>query len=74
MFSKLSSSPVMATDRGAFEAHHGGARTLVQDDHVFDAVCVGMGCMGVIYAVTLEVRPAFWLMEKRTMLSPVFLG
>ena len=47
------------TDRAAFEAHHGAARTLVQDDHVFDAVCVGMGCMGVICTAMIEVGQRF---------------
>jgi L-gulono-1,4-lactone dehydrogenase len=28
-----------------------------------------MGCMGVIYALTLEVEPAFWLDEVRTLAS-----
>ncbi len=55
------------TDRAAFEAHHGGARTLVQDDHVFDAVCVGMGCMGIICTAMLEVRDRFHMREVRTM-------
>ena len=40
---------------------------LVQDDDAFDAVAVSMGCMGVIYAVTLEVERAYWLTESRTL-------
>jgi FAD/FMN-containing dehydrogenase len=55
------------TDRAAFEAHHGAARTLVQDDHVFDAVCVGMGCMGVICTAMLEVRDRFHMREVREL-------
>ena len=55
------------TDRAAFEAHHGAARTLVQDDHVFDAVCVGMGSMGVICTAMLEVGPRFHLREVREL-------
>ena len=55
------------TDRDAFEAHHGGARTLVQDDHVFNAVCVGMGCMGVICTAMIEVRERFCLREVREL-------
>jgi hypothetical protein len=39
--------------------------TLVRDDRLFYAAAVGMGCMGVIYAVTLEVRPKFRLKEIR---------
>ena len=55
------------TDRAAFEAHHGDARTLVQDDHVFDAVCVGMGCMGVICTAMIEVRERFYMREVREL-------
>ncbi len=54
------------TDPAAFAAaRHGWA--LVQDDEVFAAAVIGMGCLGVLYAVTLEVRDAFWLREVRTM-------
>ena len=55
------------TDRAAYEAHHGEARTLVQDDHVFDAVCVGMGCMGVICTAMVEVRDRFHMREVREL-------
>ncbi|HEV2774536.1 MAG TPA: FAD-binding protein, partial [Solirubrobacteraceae bacterium] len=55
------------TDRAAFEAHHGAARTLVQDDRVFDAVCVGMGCMGVICTAMIEVRDRFCMREVREL-------
>jgi hypothetical protein len=39
---------------------------LWQDDHWFDAVRVGMGCMGLVYSVVLEVSDAFYLKEERT--------
>ena len=55
------------TDRAAYEGHHGGERTLVQDDHVFDAVCVGMGCMGVTCSAMLEVRDRFHMREVREL-------
>ncbi|MBW3551114.1 MAG: FAD-binding protein, partial [Proteobacteria bacterium] len=55
------------TDRAAFEAHHGGGRTLVQDDHAFDAICVAMGCMGVICTAMIEVRDRFCLREVREL-------
>jgi FAD/FMN-containing dehydrogenase len=42
-------------------------RRIVQDDDFFDAAVVGVGCMGVIYAVTLAVRRRFYLREVRTM-------
>lgn len=54
------------TDPAAFASARRGWE-LVQDDEVFDAAVVGMGCMGVLYAVTLEVRGAFWLREVRKM-------
>ena len=55
------------TDRAAYDAHHRGERTLVQDDHVFDAVCVGMGCMGVICTAMVEVGERFHMREVRTL-------
>ena len=55
------------TDRAAFEAHFGAERTLVQDDHVWNAVCVGMGCMGVICTAMVEVRERFFMREVREM-------
>jgi FAD/FMN-containing dehydrogenase len=39
--------------------------TLHQDDAWFDAARVGMGCLGLIYAITLAVVPAFELTERR---------
>lgn len=56
------------TDRQAYESRHPD-RTLVQDDHCFDAALVGMGCLGVIYAVMLEVEPRYALTEVRTLSS-----
>jgi hypothetical protein len=55
------------TDRAQFEAHPGTARTLIQDDHVFDAVAVGMGCMGVICTALIEVRERFYMREVREL-------
>jgi L-gulono-1,4-lactone dehydrogenase len=40
---------------------------LVQDDEWFNATLVSMGCFGIIYAVTIEVEPRFWLKETRTI-------
>ncbi|MBV9604195.1 MAG: FAD-binding protein [Solirubrobacterales bacterium] len=53
------------TDPDAYTAHFGEHRTLVQDDDWFDAVAVGMGCMGVICTVMLEVEPKYYLREVR---------
>jgi hypothetical protein len=41
--------------------------TLLQDDTAFNAARVAMGCLGVIYSVTLAVRDRFYLREVRTM-------
>lgn len=43
--------------------------TLVQDDTWFRAVKVGLGSLGIVTAVTLEVEPSFWLTERRTLSS-----
>ncbi len=40
---------------------------LEQDDRWFNAAVVGMGCMGLIYSVTLAVGPLFYLREIREM-------
>jgi hypothetical protein len=55
------------TDHAAFLAHHGERRTLIQDDDVFDAVAVGMGCMGIVCTALIEVQPRFHLREVREM-------
>ncbi|MBV9416087.1 MAG: FAD-binding protein [Solirubrobacterales bacterium] len=53
------------TDPDAYQAHYGDRRTLVQDDQWFDAVAVGMGSMGVICTVMLEVERRYYLREVR---------
>ncbi|MGI8730873.1 MAG: D-arabinono-1,4-lactone oxidase [Solirubrobacteraceae bacterium] len=55
------------TKRAAFEAFHGERRELIQDDDVFDAVAVGMGCMGIVCTALVEARPRFHLREVREM-------
>ena len=42
---------------------------LRQDDALFNSVVVGLGCMGVVYSVTLAVRDKHWLSEAR-IVSP----
>ena len=54
------------TDPDAYRARY-PERELRQDDHWFQAVVVGMGCMGLIYSVTLAVQPLFYLREVRTL-------
>ena len=53
------------TDPERFEAER-PEWELVQDDDRFGAVRVGMGCLGVIYAVILAVEPSYLLTEVRT--------
>lgn len=54
------------TDRGLYVAKFPEHR-LRQDDHWFRAVVVGMGCMGLIHSVILEVVPLYYLREVRSM-------
>jgi hypothetical protein len=55
------------TDPDAFASTHGADRTLVQDDDTFAAAVCGMGCMGVIHSLVVEVREKFWLNEVRLL-------
>jgi hypothetical protein len=52
------------TDPDRFVAAHPDW-TLVKDDAWFDSALVGMGCLGIIYAVTLAVESFYWLREER---------
>ena len=52
------------TDPAGLAALHPGW-TLHQDDEWFRAAVCGMGCLGLIYAITLAVVPAFELTERR---------
>lgn len=53
------------TDRDRFYASSDRGRTsLIQDDEVFRSVVVGLGCFGVVTALTLRVVPSFWLRES----------
>jgi hypothetical protein len=54
------------TDPDAYRREH-PEHQLRQDDQWFNAAVVGMGCMGLIYAVILAVRPLFYLKEVRTL-------
>jgi L-gulono-1,4-lactone dehydrogenase len=42
------------------------ANRIVQDDDVFAAAVVGIGCLGVICSLILEVRDAYVLTERRS--------
>jgi len=50
------------TDRSRF----GGERTLIQDDDTFFAAVCGLGSMGLVHSLVIEVRERFWLNEVRT--------
>lgn len=53
------------TDPTKFAAQHGTTMKLVQDDAHFYSVIVGLGCMGVIYSVTVNVMPRYKLTQTR---------
>lgn len=58
------------TDREAFEedtAEH--EMELIQDDDLFHSVVVGYGCMGIVYAYTLEVIDNYWLKEETKLMA-----
>ena len=55
------------TDPEAFAARHGGRRSLEQDDDTFAAAICGMGCLGIVDSLVLEVREEFWLRERRVV-------
>ncbi|HZF49583.1 MAG TPA: FAD-binding protein [Polyangiaceae bacterium] len=62
------------TDPGAFKAREAQLAAadpahipveLVQDDDMYRSAALGLGCLGIIYAVTLQVVPRYWLTETR---------
>jgi FAD/FMN-containing dehydrogenase len=55
------------TCRELFSKRYGTSRTLIQCDQYFNATRVSLGCMGVIYSVTMRVRAAYRLRETRTI-------
>jgi L-gulono-1,4-lactone dehydrogenase len=54
------------TNAQAFRKKYPG-RLIIQDDGWFNAVSVGLGLMGVIYAVHLRVERKYWLKETRSL-------
>lgn len=52
------------SDPAKFAAKKPGVE-LVQDDKMFRACSVAMGCLGVIYSVTIQVRDAYNILENR---------
>ncbi|MBC6996785.1 FAD-binding protein [Neolewinella lacunae] len=56
------------TDPVLHAAAHPDLR-LIQDDAVFHNVILGFGATGIIYELTLEVEPQFWMQERRTLVD-----
>ncbi|MFF8029248.1 FAD-binding protein [Streptomyces sp. NPDC007896] len=57
------------TDPARLQAHvvpDVAAENIVYDDETFNACLVSLGCMGVIYALVLQVRPKYDLVETTT--------
>jgi len=52
------------TDPERFKNRHPDVE-LIQNDDWFNSVVIGLGCMGVVYSVTMEVREKYWLKENR---------
>ena len=43
--------------------------TLVQDETTFNAIIVGLGAFGVVYSVTIETVPFYWIKETREIID-----
>ncbi|MGB6690839.1 MAG: FAD-binding protein [Terracidiphilus sp.] len=54
------------TDPAKFAAQAGNVQ-LIQDDKFFQASVVGIGSLGIVFAVLLRVRRQFWLSETITL-------
>lgn len=52
------------TDRTAHEQQLPSIE-LIQDDEIFYSTVLSFGGMGILYEITMEVKKAFWLQEKR---------
>jgi len=50
----------------ALHAQHSSIK-LIQDDQLFYSAILSFGGMGIVYEVTMEVKPTFWLEESRTI-------
>jgi hypothetical protein len=46
---------------------YGDSRRLIQDDDTFHAAACGIGCMGLLHELVIDVREKFWLNEVRTL-------
>jgi FAD/FMN-containing dehydrogenase len=54
------------TDPAKWAAKHPDIE-LVQDDDFFNAVLVGVGCMGVVYSVVMDVCERYSMIEQRSL-------
>jgi hypothetical protein len=56
------------TDPEKFKiAHKNDGLELIQDDEIFDAWKVSLGCLGAIFSVVVDVEPEYWLHETRNV-------
>jgi hypothetical protein len=55
------------TDPNRFEDLYGSNSTLIQVNRTFYAAVCGMGTLGLIDSLVLQVRESFWLKEVRTL-------
>jgi FAD/FMN-containing dehydrogenase len=42
---------------------------LIQNDDIFQSAVLSFGGMGIVYEVTMEVKPTFWMHEKREIIK-----
>jgi L-gulono-1,4-lactone dehydrogenase len=55
------------TDPEKFAAAYGASRELIAEDDAFYAAVCGMGCMGIVHSLLVEVRAKFNVEEVRTL-------
>jgi hypothetical protein len=60
--------PPGISDPTAFKAQHPEVELIQDDDKLFDACTVAMGCLGIIYSATIKVRDKYNISEQRTKL------
>jgi L-gulono-1,4-lactone dehydrogenase len=54
---------------GRLEENSDIAVELRQDNDLFNAMAVNLGCLGIVYAVVLRAVPLFWIRETRKMVD-----
>jgi len=53
------------TDKSKHQSEFGDSVKLIQDDDIFYCAVLSFGGMGIAYEVTMEVKPTFWMKERR---------